>query len=236
MGKPDRTDVLLAVAEAAATRPATGDAVCSVLAGNGVAPRPDAVLAQLLHLEDGGLVAIDRGAGWTVRLTTAGEATVGEVGGGAVVERALVMVDLVGFVSFTAGHGDGAARDAVAGLLGSAEVALARQGGRIVKSTGDGFLGAAPAHADLVTSVREVAAATRAPAGGPWPMRAAVHTGRPIEHRGDLFGHDVNLVARLCDAAREGEVVRALEDATAGSEALAVRGLAAPVHVERLSL
>jgi class 3 adenylate cyclase len=72
--------------------------------------------------------------------------------------------------------------------------------------------------------------------GAPWPLRAGVHVGRPIEHRGDVFGADVNLAARLCSVAAPDELVRSVERATTGHELVEVRGLPDPVPVVRVAL
>src|SRR5436190_1414169 len=79
--------------------------------------------------------------------------------------------------------------------------------GTIVKPLGDGFMGTATRSDAAIDAVRQVAHRCRRPDGERWPLRASVHRGRPIAFRGDLFGADVNLAARLCEAASPGELV-----------------------------
>jgi class 3 adenylate cyclase len=65
-------------------------------------------------------------------------------------------------------------------------------------------------------------------------LRAAVHSGRPISFRGDLFGADVNLAARLCSAAQPGELVMTTAPSDPAAESLNVRGLRDPISVTRM--
>jgi class 3 adenylate cyclase len=92
-----------------------------------------------------------------------------------------------------------------------------------------------PPDADASAVMAEIGRACLLPSGEPWPMRAASHVGRPIRCGGDLFGADVNLVARLCAAAEPGQLL--LSHATDGSrEHLDLRGVAAPVPVVRQAI
>ncbi len=83
--------------------------------------------------------------------------------------------------------------------------------------------------------VQSVASAFTRPDGEPWLLRAASHVGRPIRHDGDLFGNDVNLVARLCAAAAPGELVFSVTG-EGSHERLEVRGLDAAVPVQRVAI
>jgi len=85
-----------------------------------------------------------------------------------------------------------------------------------------------------VPVVATVAAGCERPSGERWMLRAAAHVGHPIRHRGDLFGNDVNLVARLCDAAAPGELVRS--SGGGDPEQVTVRGIEAPVPVWRVAI
>lgn len=233
-------DVLLAVAEAAGPGAVDGGAVLAVLEGRRIGPaRADRVLARLLELEAGGLVEVGRAGGLRFGLTSAGERAVGRLGGGRTVAVSLAMVDLVGYVAFTDEHGDADAHRAALDLATRSRQVLGAVGGRVVKTSGDGLIAAAGPEVDLVPVVRSIAAASRQPDGTRWPVRASVHVGTPIEHDGDLFGRDVNLLARLCDAAAPDEVVASAPPGTTGRhgvEQLVVRGLPAPVLVRRWAL
>ena len=201
------------------------------LAAQGKAPRADKLMVALLRLEDTGHLAVDRRDGLSFALTDKGRDRAYELGGGKPVHLQLLMADLVGFTEFTSTNGDVAARAAAGMLHQVASDAVRRDGGEVVKALGDGFLAWLPPSADpmpVLTYVTERC-------GEPWLLHAASHVGRPIRHRGDLFGRDVNLVSRLCDAALPGELVRS----TGGRgepEQLTVRGFDDPIPVWRVAI
>ncbi len=225
------TDALLALLDVADVG-VSGDEVVRRLRAVGKDTRPDKLLVALLRLEDTGHVAIDRTDGMRFALTPKGRDRAYELGGGRPVHLQLLMADLVGFTAFTSVHGDVAGRAAAGALHQAASDALRRGGGEVVKVMGDGFLASLPPSADPRPVVAAVAAGCERPDGEPWLLRAASHVGHPIRHNSDLFGHDVNLVARLCDAAAPGELVRSYGDG-GQPEQLVVRGLDAPVPVWR---
>jgi adenylate cyclase len=166
-------------------------------------------------------------------LTELGEEAAGELGPGRPTDLILVMVDLVGFVAFTASHDDLAAQQAASLLHRLAHDELRRERGRVVKSLGDGVLGALPVGADAVGALERLAGRLEHPDGGCWSIRAAAHAGRPIVLDGDVFGHDVNLVARLCAAAGADELLLSGLGNRPADESLVIRGLDAPVVVCR---
>lgn len=202
------------------------------LAAHARRPSADALLVALLRLETSGHVAIHRGEALRFALTDQGRDRAYELGGGQPVHLQLLMADLVDFVSFTSAHGDAAAREAAGALHRAASDAVRGGKGEVVKVMGDGFLAWLPPAADALPVVAAVAAGCIHPSGERWPLRAASHVGHPIRHRGDLFGNDVNLVARLCSAAAPGELVRS-GVGVSDPEHLVVRGLDAPVPVWR---
>jgi len=198
------------------------------------APAPD-ILAALLALESSGHVRIERGGTYRFELTADGQDAAYSLGPGATEEAVLVMVDVVGYVAYTSQHGDAAAHALAQRLLTAAEQELSAVRGRLVKSLGDGFLGTAPPVTDAVVLVRRIASKCELNDADPtWPrLRAAVHRGRPIRHGGDLYGTDVNLVARLCELAGPDEVMCSVPaSATVVPTAhAAVRGIEHPVPV-----
>jgi class 3 adenylate cyclase len=234
MGAGLSTEVLLALLDVNDVG-VSGAEVQRRLVGQGKKPRPDKLMVVLLRLEDTGHVRIDRTDGLHFALTDKGRERAYELGGGKPVHVQLLMADLVSFTEFTSAHGDAAAR-AAAGLLHQlASDAVRRDGGEVVKVLGDGFLAWLPPGNDPLPVLRSVVAGCERPSGEPWKLHAASHIGRPIRHGGDLFGADVNLVSRLCDAARPGELVR-----SAGGhgepEALTVRGFGDPIPVWRVAI
>jgi class 3 adenylate cyclase len=86
--------------------------------------------------------------------------------------------------------------------------AIESHGGRVVKSTGDGF------HAAFGTAYEGVAAAAQVGLGSEsWPaglelrVRMGVHAGEATERDGDWFGSEVNRAARVMAVAHGGQVV-----------------------------
>jgi class 3 adenylate cyclase len=234
MGRAQATDVLLSLLDAG-TVGVSGTEVQDRLATRGKRPAADVLLTTLLRLEAAGQVAVDRGPTLRFSLTGEGRDRAYELGGGQPVHLQLLMADLVGFVAFTAAHGDEAARHAAGALHHAATDAVRLGKGEVVKAMGDGFLAWLPPAADPLPVIAAVAAGCERPTGERWQLRAASHIGHPIRHRGDLFGNDVNLVARLCDAAAPGELVRS-GGGTADPEQLAVRGLDATVAIWRMAI
>lgn len=226
-------EVLFALLGTSAEGPIDGETVSRRLAASGRTMASSRLLTQLLTFEASGHVAVHREDGYRFALTPFGEETAYELGPGDPIDVVLVMVDLVGFVTFTAEQGDAAAHHAARQLQDLGDVELRRAGGKLVKPLGDGFLGTVRTPHEGVEIVRTVAKRCLRPDGRPWPLRAAVHRGRPISFRGDLFGADVNLAARLCSAAQPGQLVMtAPGDSTA--ESLEVRGLNDPIKVMRM--
>ena len=228
------TEVLLALLDVNEVG-LSGTTLQQRLLEQGKKTRPDKLMVTLLRLEGTGHVRIDREAGWHFALTEKGRDRAYELGGGKPVHVQLLMADLVAFTAFTSAHGDAAARAAAGTLHHVASDAVRRDGGEVVKVLGDGFLAWIPPGSDPLPVLRAVAAGCERPTGEPWQLHAASHVGRPIRHGGDLFGADVNLVARLCDAAGPGELVR-----SAGGhgepESLTVRGFDDPIPVWRVAI
>jgi len=231
LGSGLSTEVLLALLDVADLG-VTGTEVQQRLRSQGKAPRPDRLMVVLLRLEDTGHVHVDRADGMRFALTEKGRDRAYELGGGKPVHVQLLMADLVGFTQFTSTYGDIAARAAAGTLHHVASDAIRREGGEIVKSLGDGFLAWIPPGSDPMPALRSVLVGCDHPSGEPWQLHAASHVGRPIRHRGDLFGTDVNLVSRLCDAAGPGELVRSARG-VGEPEQLAVRGFDQPISVWR---
>lgn len=233
MPRTSNLELLLALLGTSAEGPIDGETVARRLAAGGRKMATSGLLAQLLTLEASGHLEVGREDGYRFALTPFGEEAAYELGPGDPIDVVLVMVDLVGFVTFTVEQGDTAAHHAARHLQDLGDAELRRAGGKLVKPLGDGFLGTVRTPTEGVETVRSVARRCLRPDGHPWPLRAAVHRGRPISFRGDLFGADVNLTARMCSAAQPGELVMtAPGDPTA--ESLNVRGLSDPIAVTRM--
>jgi adenylate cyclase len=124
----------------------------------------------------------------------------------AVVERCVAFVDLSGSSAFLERRGPGATAAVLTQLRVVLRRAASEHGVRIVKWLGDGAMlcGAElPAVARCVT-----AAVDELGAEGPLPLRAGVCSGSMILFEGeDYVGAAVNKAARLCAAARPGQVL-----------------------------
>ena len=87
--------------------------------------------------------------------------------------------------------------------------AQGRGRGEVVKRLGDGLMGAfadAPSAAEAALEAGERAAEIEL-AGYTPHLRSGIHLGRPRKIGGDYFGVDVNIAARLAEAAEPGEVL-----------------------------
>ena len=124
-------------------------------------------------------------------------------------EQWILFVDLRGFSrwALSAGNGD------VAELLRSADAviteAVESREGVVVKRLGDGAMAifadcepAVDAAFEAISDVRRINIGSYRPV-----LRAGVHVGRPQRIGSDYVGVDVNIAARLCEAAPEGGVL-----------------------------
>ena len=126
------------------------------------------------------------------------------------------------------------------------EAAIGRHQGRVVKRLGDGVMAtflqaqqAADAALDAQDEVGEIEIEGYRPS-----MRAGVHWGSPRKLGGDYLGVDVNVAARVGDAAKPGQVL--VSDAllaridaaglrTGRSKRLRADGAPRDLHVVRIS-
>jgi class 3 adenylate cyclase len=122
---------------------------------------------------------------------------------------AVLFTDLVGFSSWALKAGDAAALQLLREVGTVEDEAITEHRGQIVKRMGDGTM------ATFLTAQDAVEAALQVQDGleqvdidGHKPrMRAGVHWGRPRKLGGDYLGVDVNVAARVGDAAKAGEVL-----------------------------
>jgi adenylate cyclase len=124
-------------------------------------------------------------------------------------EMALVFTDLVGFSSWALDAGDAAALELLREVGSAVEGAVLAHQGRIVKRLGDGLMAtflrpeqAVAAALDAQEAVQQIELEGYRPR-----MRAGVHWGRPRKLGGDYLGVDVNIAARVADAAKPNQVL-----------------------------
>lgn len=122
---------------------------------------------------------------------------------------AIMFTDLVGFSSWVLEVGDEAALDLLRAVSGVVEPAIREHDGRLVKRLGDGHMAVFASAEDAVRAafaihqrLEGVEVCGHKPA-----LRAGVHIGHPRKLGGDYLGRDVNIAARLMDAAKGGELL-----------------------------
>ncbi len=118
--------------------------------------------------------------------------------------QTILFTDLESSTALTQRVGDSAAQEVLHGHNQVVRRALAANGGREVKHTGDGIMAA------FGSAVRAVEAAMQIQhdlAGGEVRVRVGLNAGEPIAEDGDFFGSAVQMAARVCDRAEPGQVV-----------------------------
>jgi adenylate cyclase len=124
-------------------------------------------------------------------------------------EVALLFTDLVDFSSWALKAGDERTLELLREVGSIVEAAVIACGGTIVKRLGDGVMAAFRHPQDAVDAALTAQAGLEAVevAGYKPRMRAGVHHGRPRKIGGDYLGVDVNIAARVGEAAKGGQVL-----------------------------
>jgi adenylate cyclase len=125
------------------------------------------------------------------------------------VDVAILFTDLVGFSSWALEAGDRSAIRLLREFAAATEPPILDRRGEVVKRLGDGVMAAfwdAPSAAAAAFAAAERTAAIEVDGYRP-RLRTGIHLGRPRKIGGDYFGVDVNIAARLADAAKPGEIL-----------------------------
>ena len=129
--------------------------------------------------------------------------------GRGAVDVAILFTDLAGFSSWALSAGDTATLELLRGVGAAEEHAVVERGGTIVKRLGDGAMAvfvdprqAVEAALELQRELSKIQVAGYVP-----ELRAGVHVGRPRRIGRDYLGVDVNVAARVGDAAKAGEIL-----------------------------
>ncbi len=124
-------------------------------------------------------------------------------------ELAIVFTDLVEFSAWALAAGDDLTLELLRDVGEALEPPVKDHDGRIVKRLGDGMMAVFddPQQAvDALFEARERLAWVDAPGYRP-QIRAGMHVGRPRRLGGDYLGVDVNIAARVAEAASAGELL-----------------------------
>jgi len=137
---------------------------------------------------------------------------------------AILFTDLVGFSSWALKAGDGAVLELLRQVGDAVETAIVHHNGIIVKRLGDGLMATFRRAQDAVEAalIAQQALAEVEVDGYHPRMRAGVHWGRPRKLGGDYLGIDVNIAARVAEAAKPNEVLVS-ETAAAQLDPVALR-------------
>ena len=173
--------------------------------------KPTAVIARFLAergAEEGATVSATREAGLTALQVW--QALSQRVGRGAGTVRATILfTDLVGFSAWVLDAGDEHGLELLRAVSGVVEPKITDRGGRLVKRLGDGHMAVfadprsgVEAALEMQEGLDSVEIAGHRPS-----LRAGLHLGQPRQLGGDFLGTDVNIAARLSEAAGAGEVL-----------------------------
>jgi adenylate cyclase len=124
-------------------------------------------------------------------------------GQGSTEHLAIAFTDLEGFTRFTAREGDEAAGSLLANHHRGVGPIVRSRGGRIVKRLGDGLLLTFPQSEAAVLAGLELVEAEP----GPLRLRAGINVGDVQMLIDDVIGHEVNVAARVAEAAKGGQVL-----------------------------
>jgi adenylate cyclase len=122
---------------------------------------------------------------------------------------AILFTDLVGFSDWALDAGDEAALDVLRQVGDAEQKAISANKGAVVKRLGDGAMAVfSQAEQAVKAALDSQRAISKIEVEGYRPtLRAGIHHGTPRKVKGDFLGVDVNIAARVGDAARGGEVL-----------------------------
>jgi adenylate cyclase len=124
-------------------------------------------------------------------------------------ELAILFTDLVQFSTWALQAGDELTLELLRDVSEAVEPPVTEHGGKVVKRLGDGMMAVFDEPQQALSAVfegRERLARVHAPGYQP-VLRAGMHVGRPRRLGGDFLGVDVNIAARVAEAASAGELL-----------------------------
>jgi adenylate cyclase len=125
------------------------------------------------------------------------------------VDVAILFTDIVGFSSWALDAGDEAALELLSQVAAAEDTAISVHGGSLVKRLGDGAMAVFRAAQEAVQAALQAQRDLgQIEVNGHTPeLRAGVHLGRPRRVGGDYLGIDVNIAARVGEAAKGGQLL-----------------------------
>lgn len=133
----------------------------------------------------------------------------------------IAFTDLVDFSRWSLRAGDAAAVELLREVSAAIEPPVSSHAGEVVKRLGDGMMAVFVEPADGLAAIFEAQERLAGVRSGDYAprLRAGLHLGRPERVGDDYFGVDVNVAARVAEAASGGEVLvsgRVLSELEAG--------------------
>ncbi|MGB3303254.1 adenylate/guanylate cyclase domain-containing protein [Gordonia sp. (in: high G+C Gram-positive bacteria)] len=124
------------------------------------------------------------------------------------VAATILFTDLVGFSTWALRAGDDQVLELLEQVNDVHEQVIQSHGGQVVKTIGDGTMAVFVDASDAIAAAHESVGAVSAIVVGDFrpALRAGLHSGMPRAVGGDFLGVDVNIAARVCDAAGGGQV------------------------------
>ena len=148
---------------------------------------------------------------------------------------AILFTDIVKFSPWALEAGDEAALELLRQVAAVEDEAISEHGGSLVKRLGDGAMSVFSSADDAVRAALQAQGELgQIEVEGHTPtLRAGVHLGRPRRVGGDYLGVDVNIAARVGEAAKAGEVLVSDPARRSGPRGLQVRPPAAAARERR---
>ncbi len=125
------------------------------------------------------------------------------------VDVAVLFADMAGFSSWALAAGDDLTITLLREVGEAIEPPILQRRGEVVKRLGDGLMGAFRDSRSAIEAAFDACERlTSIEVEGYRPrLRIGIHLGRPRKIGGDYFGVDVNIAARLAEAAEPGDVM-----------------------------
>lgn len=153
----------------------------------------------------------------------------------------ILFADIGGSTALYERVGDERAHRLVSRSLAAMREAIQAAGGNLLRTVGDAALASFERADDAFEAACDM---QRRHAGGALSIRVGFHLGSVIQDGGDVYGHAVNLAARIASFARPDEITAtgrcvaslapALQALATPLDRIAVRGVAEPVEVWRI--